>query len=282
MRIYAKSGTMVHIGRVGENMVTEVIFDITKWFGAAEDSYIEDLTGELSLYINRDGATYIVTSATGDLFYDLTENKLITWKIKNSFLTAAGQGKCELRYSVSGQVIFSEIYNFLVTNSLDSAITTNPPDYLQNYMEILIDEAEYMHNNMASVESNAEDAADSAAAALGSANAAARSAIEAAEAGDYVTHNEYEDLQTVITTGIILASGWSNSTYSGLQTDYPFASYDLEIEANGDSITATQYSAWANAQIVGSVTTNVIKAMGTVPTVDIPIIIKYTPKIEVN
>lgn len=84
--------------------------------------------------------------------------------------------------------------------------------------------------------------------------------------------------KTTITTTTLSASGWSGSTYSGLQTTYPSASYDLEIEPNGDSCTADQYSAWGAAQLVGSATTNVLTALGTVPTVDIPIIVKYTPK----
>lgn len=83
---------------------------------------------------------------------------------------------------------------------------------------------------------------------------------------------------TVVTTATLSASGWSGSTYSGLQTTYPSASYDIEIEPNGDSCTAAQYSAWGAAQLVGSATTNILTALGTVPTVDIPIIVKYTPK----
>lgn len=81
-----------------------------------------------------------------------------------------------------------------------------------------------------------------------------------------------------IATGTITASGWSNKSYSGLQTTYPAASYDLEIEPNGDSCTAAQLAAWSAAQMVGSATTNVLKCMGTQPTVNIPIIVKVTPK----
>lgn len=84
--------------------------------------------------------------------------------------------------------------------------------------------------------------------------------------------------KTTVTTYTLTASGWSGSTYSGLQTTYPSASYDIEIEPNGDSCTEAQLSAWSAAKMVGSATTNVLKAVGTVPTVDIPIIVKYTPK----
>ena len=81
-----------------------------------------------------------------------------------------------------------------------------------------------------------------------------------------------------ITSTALLANGWSNSSYAGLQTTYPIASYDIEIEPNGDTITDAQLSAWNDAQILGSVTTNTLKAAGTVPTVDIPIMVKIWAK----
>lgn len=103
--------------------------------------------------------------------------------------------------------------------------------------------------------------------------AATPAAVKAA----YDLANGKADKHT-IATRTLSASGWSGSTYSGLQTTYPAASYDLEIEPNGDSCTAAQYSAWGAAQLVGSATSNVLTALGTVPTVNIPIIIKVTPK----
>jgi len=103
--------------------------------------------------------------------------------------------------------------------------------------------------------------------------AATPAAVKAA----YDLANGKADKHT-IATGTLSASGWSGKTYSGLQTQYPAASYDLEIEPNGDSCTAAQYAAWGAAQLVGSATSNVLTALGTVPTVNIPIIIKVTPK----
>ena len=80
-----------------------------------------------------------------------------------------------------------------------------------------------------------------------------------------------------ISATTILASGWSNGSYSAFQTTYPAASYDVNVELNGDSITSAQQKAWNAAQIVGSATTNVLKALGDVPTIDIPVIVKATP-----
>lgn len=84
--------------------------------------------------------------------------------------------------------------------------------------------------------------------------------------------------KTTVTTYTLTSSGWSSKQYTGLQTTYPAADYDLEIEPNGDSCTAAQLAAWSAAQMVGSATTNVLKCMGTQPTVNIPIIVKVTPK----
>lgn len=106
--------------------------------------------------------------------------------------------------------------------------------------------------------------------------------VTAAVAGtDYIA--SHQDIsgkanKTTITTGTLTATSWSGSTYSALQTTYPAATYDIEIEPNGDSCTAAQYAAWGAAQLVGSATTNVLTALGTVPTVNIPITIKVTAK----
>lgn len=80
-----------------------------------------------------------------------------------------------------------------------------------------------------------------------------------------------------IATKTLVASSWSNGSYS-LESVYPNTSYDLDIEINGDSCTTAQCDAWDLARIKGSPTKNIIKALGTVPTIDIPVVIKYTMK----
>ncbi len=82
----------------------------------------------------------------------------------------------------------------------------------------------------------------------------------------------------IITTATLLASNWDSTakTYS-FETDYPNASYDIEI-ALDSTATAEQAEAFNGAQIVGSATSNTIKAYGDVPTVDIPIILKVVTK----
>ena len=73
------------------------------------------------------------------------------------------------------------------------------------------------------------------------------------------------------------AGSWKNKTYS-FEAEYPFASYNLEIQPDGDRCTTDQIRAWADARIVGSRTTNIVKAYGVLPTIDIPIIIEAVKK----
>lgn len=81
-----------------------------------------------------------------------------------------------------------------------------------------------------------------------------------------------------ITAVSLLASNWDSSskTYS-LESTYPNASYDIEV-ALDSTATSEQVEAFNGAQIVGSATSNIIKAYGDVPTVDIPIILKVVTK----
>ena len=85
-------------------------------------------------------------------------------------------------------------------------------------------------------------------------------------------------LKPTITTATLLASNWDSTakTYS-FETDYPSASYDIEV-ALDSTATAEQAEAFNGAQIVGSATSNIIKAYGDVPTVDIPVILKVVTK----
>ena len=72
------------------------------------------------------------------------------------------------------------------------------------------------------------------------------------------------------------AASWSSNTYS-FEATYPNATYDIEIQPNS-TCTADQLDAWSKAKILGNITTNTATALGEVPTIDIPIIIKVVTK----
>lgn len=85
-------------------------------------------------------------------------------------------------------------------------------------------------------------------------------------------------LKPTITTTTLLASSWDSATKTySFETKYPYATYDLEI-ALDSTATAEQAEAFNCAQIIGSATSNIIKAYGIIPTVNIPVIVKVVKK----
>lgn len=77
---------------------------------------------------------------------------------------------------------------------------------------------------------------------------------------------------TTITLSVLRSSGWLNNVYS-FEAEYPVREYNIEISLDSTA-TLEQVEAFNKANIVGSATTNTIKAYGTVPNIDIPIIVK--------
>ena len=74
----------------------------------------------------------------------------------------------------------------------------------------------------------------------------------------------------------ILTSGWSSGVYS-FESAFPSATYDIEIELDSTA-TESQVEAWSNAKPTAVFGTNTMKALGDVPTVDIPVIVKKVVK----
>ena len=74
----------------------------------------------------------------------------------------------------------------------------------------------------------------------------------------------------------IQASNWSSGVYS-FESDFPNATYDIEIELDSTA-TESQVEAWSSAKVTAVFGTNTMKALGDVPTVDIPVIVKKVMK----
>ena len=93
-----------------------------------------------------------------------------------------------------------------------------------------------------------------------------------------MVNGQYElgKITPTVSAYTMTSSGWSNGTYS-FEATYPVASKNISIELAGTA-TDAQIKAWTNAKILGSATANAAVAKGTVPTIDLPIIITVMPK----
>lgn len=74
----------------------------------------------------------------------------------------------------------------------------------------------------------------------------------------------------------MLAASWTGKTYS-FEGVYPSARYNIRIEV-APSATVDQFEAFGAAMICGSANSNVATALGDVPAVNIPIIVKVVVK----
>lgn len=87
--------------------------------------------------------------------------------------------------------------------------------------------------------------------------------------------NQKADKQQIV-SAVMSASSWNNSKYS-FETAYPSSQYDISISLR-DTCTMAQLEAFGEAKLAGSSSTNIVTAKGTVPTINIPIIIKVVTK----
>ena len=76
----------------------------------------------------------------------------------------------------------------------------------------------------------------------------------------------------------ILTAGWNaNTKVYSFEADFPNSTCDIEIELDSTA-TESQVEAWSNAKPTAVFGANKIKALGDVPTVDIPVIVKAVVK----
>ena len=91
------------------------------------------------------------------------------------------------------------------------------------------------------------------------------------------TNTEVEKLKATYAEVTLISSNWSEQTYS-LESTYPSNTYDIEIELSGNA-TKDIAKVWGKTIPVPSPDRkNIIKALGTVPTVNIPIRVKVVKK----
>ena len=93
---------------------------------------------------------------------------------------------------------------------------------------------------------------------------------------DEVTFQLFHHYSSNFSQKTIQASGWSSGVYS-FESAFPSATYDIEIELDSTA-TESQVEAWSSAKPTAVFGTNTMKALGDVPTVDIPVIVKAVVK----
>ena len=83
-------------------------------------------------------------------------------------------------------------------------------------------------------------------------------------------------ITTKYLTTTLAVANWNNKTYS-FETTYPNSQYDITVSV-APTATTTEYDAFSKAKICGDATQNIITALGTIPTIAIPVIIKVVSK----
>ena len=104
----------------------------------------------------------------------------------------------------------------------------------------------------------------------------ASTALFTINSADEVTFQLFYNYYSEFYQKTIKASKWSDGVYS-FESNFPNASCDIEIELDSTA-TESQVEAWSSAKVTAVFGTNTMKALGDVPTVDIPVIVKAVAK----
>ena len=104
----------------------------------------------------------------------------------------------------------------------------------------------------------------------------ASTALFTINSADELTFKLFYHYTSEFSQKTINASKWSNGVYS-FESAFPFEYFDIEIELDSTA-TESQLEAWSSAKPTAVFGTNTMKALGDVPTVDIPVIVKAVIK----
>lgn len=140
IRITDKTYGRLNLGRLGENDVTEVIFNFSSW--------VEEFgEGDVALMVERNGdeGPYLVPLSI--------EEHLATWTVSASDLANEGFGRAEYKYTVGEKVVKSQIFETFVLEALDNS--SEPPTPWKSYIDLV---EEYKDSAEASAESSSASA----------------------------------------------------------------------------------------------------------------------------
>lgn len=138
---------MLNLGRVGENNITEFVFDYTNW----TDEFGE---GVLSLVLKRQG------DAEGYPKSMTVKSGQSTWVVDSTDAGVEGIGEAQLTYTVNGDVKKSVIY---LTRTCPSIEPVGPaPDPYQSWLDQMIEAKEDAENAAESAKADADRAQEAA------------------------------------------------------------------------------------------------------------------------
>ena len=142
------SNARIPIGKQGENLTTQVVFDCSNWLGELSG-------GVLSLVHQRptDEDAYPVGNYT-------TDATSLTWDINETDLAYNGLGKCELRYTIGERIAKTKTFITEIVKALNPL--ENPPEAYEPYIDRVIDAATQEMQNM-TVSATAHDAEEASA-----------------------------------------------------------------------------------------------------------------------
>lgn len=160
-RHYAVSGAPIYLGRTGENMAREVVFDISDWVR----QYGE---GNVQLMAHRSGEELLYPVPV-----ELREDNQVVWVVMEADVAIpGGRGECELTFSPKrGRLVKSETWRTYVLTAMYGDVPA-PPDPTVHWL----DEA---RQNMASAEKLADTVLECARSASRDASSASASRMQA-------------------------------------------------------------------------------------------------------
>lgn len=167
--VIAKENAEVFLGRQGENGVTNVQFSVDGWreqYGEGTFELLHKRRSDTAAYPCVVTITYrteaytveTIDEETGEPIETTEEVQIpqyVNWVIVGSDVQFAGKGEAQLVYLVNGNVAKSVIFTTCVAKSLDGSGEVPPP--YESRIQQMLEEAEYVHEQIDYVEEHAED-----------------------------------------------------------------------------------------------------------------------------
>lgn len=125
--IYAKNVPTIDLGRQGENLVTQVIYDLSDWIAEYGDG-----TAELIHKRIGDSQPYPVAA--------VRDGNTLIWTITSTDTAVAtrplsGYGQCELRWYSGDVLAKSKTWKTMVSRAMEAPSETAPPDPEQGWVD---------------------------------------------------------------------------------------------------------------------------------------------------